>query len=68
MIRTHVSKKIGRKGARIDKFPTMNDVLEANGETLARWWRYLRSPENDDESAIIELIGSGLRAFQYSRA
>ena len=36
--------------------PTIEEVEKADSEQICRWWRFLRSPETDEEVEIMNRI------------
>ena len=45
------------------KIPTMEEVEEADHLQLCRWYRFLRSPENEETVEIINLIVNKVNAL-----
>lgn len=42
-------------------YPTINEVLAADRITVARWYRFLRSPEGDIERLMMDQIRERFR-------
>lgn len=42
--------------SKIESFPSMNEVEAATHVELARWWRFLRRPKNEEERIILNRI------------
>lgn len=45
------------------KYPTAQEILAATHIQLARWYRFLKSPENVEQAELMELI---LRRFEIA--
>lgn len=38
------------------KYPTKQEVLEADRVQICKWWRFLRSPETDQEVEVNNVL------------
>ena len=43
-------------------YPTVSEVAAASHLEVCRWWRFLRSPENDDQVAVMNAIAERFKA------
>ena len=56
------SKEMGWDGPQIQDYPTMDAVAHSDWKMRFKWNRYLRSPKNDEEIAILnEILNMGYR-------
>jgi hypothetical protein len=56
------SKFIGWTGQQINEYPTLAEIVHAPRVSLVRWYRFLRSPVDDDERKLLEKVIEALKA------